>query len=72
MKQLMVTEATALALAGESWGNETRGETLERLWNTQLRYFYLEHFSDACSLGLGVKTNEKPESHDEAEASDTR
>lgn len=72
MKQLMVTEATALALAGESWGNETKGETLERLWNTELRYFYLEHFSDACSQGSGVETKEKLESDDEAEASDTR
>lgn len=71
MEQLTVTEATALALAGESWGNETKGETLQRLWNTELRYFYLEHFSDACSQGLGVQTNEKLESDDEAEASDT-
>lgn len=72
MEQLMVTEATALALAGESWGNETKGETLERLWNTELRYFYREHFSDACSRGLEAKTKEKLESDDEAEASDTR
>ena len=67
----MVTEATAIALAGESWGNETKEETLQHLWNTELRYFYREHFLDACSQGLEAKTKEKLESGDEAEASDT-
>ena len=72
MKHLMVTKATALALAGESWGNETKGETLQRLWNMELRYFYREHYSDACSQGSEVETKEKLGSDDEAKASDTR
>ncbi len=72
MKKLMVTQATDKALAAESWGNETRGETLERLWNTQLRYYFWEHYSGVRSRELGAEMNEKLGSDDEAEASDTR
>ena len=68
----MVTEATAKALEAESWGNETKGETLERLWNTQLRYFFWEHYLGALSQELEAEMNGRLGLGDEAEASDSR
>ena len=66
----MVTQATAKALEAESWGNETREETLERLWNTQLRQFFWEHYSRARSQESKLKTKRRLGSDDETKTDD--
>ncbi len=67
----MVTKATARALADESWGNETKGETLERLWNTQLRRFFWEHCSRARFRDSEARTIKRLGSNDETKTNDT-
>ena len=68
----MVTQATAHALEAESWGNETKEETLERLWNTQLRQFFWEHYSRARFRESEAKTIKRLGSNDETETDDLR
>ena len=61
MANILITDKTAKALDHEAWYGESRGQTLERLWNTYLRQFWLEHSSGASSLEADTATSNQPE-----------